>query len=63
VGPELRLLAIVLAVLAAVALAFGAQFQNQAVSTSREKHIQPKVSLSIRELINLLIKPRWVFWN
>ena len=59
-GPELRLLAIVLAVLAAVALAFGAQFQNQAVSTSREKHIQPKVSLSIRELINLLIKPRWV---
>jgi hypothetical protein len=60
VGPELRLLAIVLAVLAAVALAFGAQFQNQAVSTSREKHIQPKVSLSLRELINLLLKPRWV---
>ena len=59
-GPELRLLANVLAVLAAVALAFGAQFQNQAVSTSREKHIQPKVSLSLRELINLLIKPRWV---
>ena len=59
-GPELRLLAIVLAVLAAVALAFGAQFQNQAVSTSREKHIQPKVSLSLKELINLLIKPRWV---
>ena len=59
-GPELRLLAIVLAVLAAVALAFGAQFQNQAVSTSREKHVQPKVSLSIRELVNLLIKPRWV---
>jgi hypothetical protein len=60
VGPELRLLAIVLAVLAAVALAFGAQFQNQAVSTSRENHVQPKVSLSIRELVNLLIKPRWV---
>ena len=59
-GPELRLLAIVLAVLAAVALAFGAQFQNQAVSTSRENHVQPKVSLSIRELVNLLIKPRWV---
>jgi hypothetical protein len=60
VGPELRLLAIGLAVLAAVALAFGAQFQNQAVSTSREKHNQPKVSLSLRELANLLIKPRWV---
>lgn len=59
-GPELRLLAIMLAVLAAVALAFGAQFQNQAVSTSREKHVQPKVSLSLKELANLLIRPRWV---
>jgi hypothetical protein len=60
VGPELRLLAIGLAILAAVALAFGAQFQNQAVSTSREKHIQPKLSLSLQELANLLIRPRWV---
>ena len=59
-GPELRLLAIGLAILAAVALAFGAQFQNQAVSTSREKHIQPKLSLSLKELANLLIRPRWV---
>ena len=59
-GPELRLLAIGLAVLAAVALAFGAQFQNQAVSTSREKHNQPKVSLSLKELTNLLVRPRWV---
>ena len=59
-GPELRLLAIGLAILAAVALAFGAQFQNQAVSTSREKHIQPKISLSLKELANLLIRPRWV---
>jgi hypothetical protein len=61
VGPELRLLAIGLAILAAVALAFGAQFQNQAVSTSREKHIQPKLSLSLQELANLLIRPRWVY--
>ena len=60
-GPELRLLAIGLAILAAVALAFGAQFQNQAVSTSREKHIQPKLSLSLQELANLLIRPRWVY--
>lgn len=59
-GPELRLLAIALAVLAAVALAFGAQFQNQAVSTSREKHFQPKVSLSLKELAKLLVRPRWV---
>jgi hypothetical protein len=60
VGPELRFLAIALAVLAAVALAFGAQFQNQAVSTSREKHVQPKVSLSLKELAKLLVRPRWV---
>jgi hypothetical protein len=60
VGPELRLLAIGLAVLAAVALAFGAQFQNQAVSTSREKHVQPRVSLSLKELTKLLTRPRWV---
>ena len=59
-GPELRLLAIALALLAAVALAFGAQFQNQAVSTSREKHVQPKVSLSLKELAKLLVRPRWV---
>ena len=59
-GPELRLLAIGLAILAAVALAFGAQFQNQAVSTSREKHKQPKVSLSLKEITKLLTRPRWV---
>ena len=59
-GPELRLLAMGLAILAAVALAFGAQFQNQAVSTSREQHNQPKVSLSLKELTNLLVRPRWV---
>lgn len=59
-GPELRFLAIALAVLAAIALAFGAQFQNQAVERSREKHIQPKVSLSLKELAKLLVRPRWV---
>jgi hypothetical protein len=60
VGPELRLLAILLAVLAAIALAFGAQFQNLAVSSSREKHIQPKGSLSLKELGRLILRPRWV---
>jgi hypothetical protein len=60
VGPELRVLAIALAVLAAIALAFGAQFQNQAVERSREKHIEPKVSLSLKELAKLLVRPRWV---
>lgn len=59
-GPELRLLAIALSVLAAVALAFGAQFQNQAVSRSRVMHEEPKVSLSLKELGKLIARPRWV---
>ena len=36
-GGDFRLLAIFFAVLAAVSLAFGAQFQNEAVTGSREK--------------------------
>lgn len=59
-GPELRELAILLAVLAAVALAFGAQFQNQAVSKTREKAPRVRGSLSIRELGRLFVRPRWV---
>lgn len=59
-GPELRVLAIALAVLAAVALAFGAQFQNQAVSRDRIKTPESKGSLSFRELGKLLLRPRWI---
>lgn len=59
-GPELRGLAILLAVLAAVALAFGAQFQNQAVSKGRTKTPKTRGALSFRELGNLLRKPRWI---
>lgn len=59
-GPELRELAILLAVLAAVALAFGAQFQNQAVSKGREKSRRVRGSLSIRELGRLFVRPRWI---
>lgn len=59
-GPELRELAIVLAMLSAVALAFGAQFQNQAVSTGREKQPKKKGALSIKELGQLLLRPRWI---
>lgn len=59
-GPELRELAILLAVLAAVALAFGAQFQNQAVTKGREKAPRVRGSLSIRELGRLFVRPRWV---
>lgn len=59
-GPESREIAILLAVLAAVALAYGAQFQNQAVSTGRQKHPKRKGALSIRELGRLLLRPRWI---
>lgn len=59
-GPELRELAIGLAVLAAVALAFGAQFQNQAVTRGREKAPRVRGSLSIRELGRLFVRPRWI---
>ncbi|MFM7014572.1 MAG: DMT family transporter [Actinomycetota bacterium] len=57
-GHELRLLAILLAVGAAVALAYGAQFQNQAVSKGRKK--TTKARLSIGELVRLLTRPRWM---
>jgi hypothetical protein len=59
-GPELRELAILLAVLAAVALAFGAQFQNQAVSKAQQKAPRVRGSLSIGELGRLFVRPRWV---
>jgi hypothetical protein len=59
-GPELRELAIVLAILAAVALAFGAQFQNQAVSKSTEKAPRRRGSLSLKELGRLFVRPRWM---
>lgn len=59
-GPELRELAILLAVLAAVALAFGAQFQNQAVSKGREQAPRVRGFLSVRELARLFRRPRWI---
>lgn len=59
-GPELRELAILLAVLAAVALAFGAQFQNQAVSKGSESTPKRRGSLSLRELGRLFVRPRWI---
>lgn len=59
-GPELTELAIGLAVLAAIALAFGAQFQNQAVSKGREKAPRVRGFLSVRELGRLFVRPRWI---
>lgn len=64
-GADLRVVAIVLAVLAAVALAFGAQFQNDAVGGSNQQpnNVKKKKvtgSLSLKQLAGLLKKPRWL---
>jgi drug/metabolite transporter (DMT)-like permease len=64
-GIDLRVLAIVLAILAAVALAFGAQFQNDAVSKGRDKKKtnnadKTRGSLSLKQLASLVVKPQWL---
>jgi hypothetical protein len=64
-GVDVRALAIFLAVLAAVALAFGAQFQNDAVSGTgpnalKKPAVKGRGSLSIKQLASLLVKPRWL---
>lgn len=64
-GVDARALAIFLAVLAAVALAFGAQFQNDAVSGTGPKALKKPAnkgrgSLSIKQLASLFAKPRWL---
>ena len=61
-GPadELRWLAIALAVLAAIALAFGAQFQNEAVVAGSKKKTTGSGSLSLKQIFRLLSRPRWL---
>lgn len=59
-GEQLRALAILLAVLAAVALAFGAQFQNDAVVAGKRNKNKRTGSLSIKQLGALLVKPKWL---
>lgn len=55
-----RALAILIAVLGAIALSVGAQFQNDAVT----KHHAPQApkfgSLTVRQLLDLLRRPRWL---
>ncbi len=60
IGPaeQLRYLAIALAVLAAVALAFGAQFQNNAVDKNDRK--SSGGGLKFKQLLNLIIRPKWI---
>ena len=59
-GIEFRAIAILLAALAAVALAFGAQFQNDAVTAGNTFKIKGKGALSLRQMMGLLLKPRWL---
>lgn len=61
-GPSegFRSLAIILAVAAAVALAYGAHFQNAAVVADSTKKVKTKGGLSLRQLLALLSRPQWL---
>ncbi len=59
-GVDMRALAILLALLAAVALAYGAQFQNDAVAQKSKTKNLLKGSLSLKQLLNLVTHPRWL---
>ena len=62
IGPaeQLRYLAILLAVLAAVALAFGAQFQNDAVGKDNKKQQDGRGGLGFKQLVRLIVRPQWI---
>jgi hypothetical protein len=62
IGPaeQLRYLAILLAVLAAVALAFGAQFQNNAVGEGQPKTKTGRGGLGFKQLVRLIVRPQWI---
>jgi len=55
-----RALAIVLSLLAAVALAFGAQFQNDSVEKNSEKKKGAKRGVGLAHIVDLLKNPRWL---
>ena len=55
-----RAIAITLSLLAAVALAFGAQFQNDSVTKNTEKSVGEKHGVNLRHLIDLVRNPRWL---
>jgi hypothetical protein len=59
-GIEFRSVAIILAALAAVALAFGAQFQNDAVTAGNKFKLKGEGALSLKQVLALLIKPKWL---
>ncbi len=59
-GEDLKALAILLAALAAVAMSFGAQFQNDAVMERHATKEPGRCSLSFKQVLSLLSRPRWL---
>lgn len=55
-----RAIAIILSLLAAVALAFGAQFQNDSVEKNADKHKGDKHGVSLKHILELIRTPRWL---
>lgn len=55
-----RALAIILSLLAAVALAFGAQFQNDSVEKNVDKVKGAKRGVSLKHIVGLFRNPRWL---
>lgn len=58
-GFDLRIIAIALAVLGAVALSFGTQFQNDAVVSRNKPKAHGRGSLSFKQIVELLAHPKW----
>lgn len=61
-GPSegFRSIAILLALAAAVALAYGAYFQNAAVVDDSSRKVKTQGSLSLRQLLTLISRPKWL---
>ncbi len=57
-GEDLKAVAILLAALAAVAMSFGAQFQNDAVMERHATKEPGRGSLSFKQVLSLLSRPR-----
>lgn len=56
----MKVIAIGLALLSAVALAFGAQLQNDAVGIQKKAALSGRSHVSFRQLLDLLKHPRWM---
>jgi hypothetical protein len=56
----MRALAVCLSLLAAVALAFGAQFQNDAVVKQSDTTSENKSRVGVKQILALFAKPRWL---